>query len=192
MSNFTFLTSNNQEFETTYFAIDSDKIETLNVSDCYDNNGQQVGAYNASDYISLTSEDAEILNKWCNTNAEKLDDEEGTKYCFVQGDIIMGDDFRFDIFTGTISKDSIMRTTCKGFTFWNGNNHKTITVSVEHGEPTHSIVTDEKLIEKLNNAIENKGEGASSFGQISYLFEDVSIVNSAYATSFATYEITFN
>jgi hypothetical protein len=194
MSNFTFITEKYSENpQTVYFAIDSEKIETLNVSDTYDQNGQQVTAEQAGDYILIANEeDAEKLNKWCTEHTADLDDEEGTIYGWNEGEIINNDDFRFGMFKEVVSEKSIIKTTCKGFTYWNGHNWRTITTEQEHYEPSHTIVTDSELIEKLKKAIENKEFEKKGFGFTAYRFEDVEIIESNWQGVFAEYKITID
>lgn len=191
MSNFTFITENNTGNETI-FAIDADKITELNLSDTYDGFGQKNGAADVGDYICLTADNAEKLNKWCTHHTDELEDEEGTIYAWVEGEIIESGDFRFDMFNEVVSDDSKEKQTCQGFTFWNGHNWKTITTELEHGEPTHIVIKDAELIEKLNTAIENREFEKEGFGTKTYRFEDVEMVNNFCQGSFSAYEITID
>lgn len=183
-----FLTENLSEGTTKYFAIDSAKIETLNVSDTYDQYGQNVSASDAGDSIELLSNSAVSI-----ANGESENDQNNG---YEIGNIISAYDngATFDlILDDKLLKEGVdynsYKETVKGFTYWDGHNWKTVTTQVENGEPTHEIVTDETLIAELNKAIEEKELEGEGFGRKIYKGNGFVIVDSFWEGTWSEYEI---
>lgn len=198
MSSYIFLTENFNEGPTTYYAIPADKIETLKVSDTYDRNGQRIDHTDAGDYhFDNQYSNAE---KDCKKEiAEKFGIEADNIHVVnVGGDIEIeagdGEAYEFDeaavnAFIKEWRERNESLTEVKGFTYWDGHNWKTITTSVVGGEPTHEIVSDEKLVVELNEAIENKTFEKSGFGCEVYSLDKWVVIDFNYQGTWAAYEI---
>jgi hypothetical protein len=195
MSNYIFLTENYNEGPTTYYAINADKIKTMNESDTYDKHGQLISCGDAGDSLSLsTGKGVEIANKLANKYEEYEESpadfevgniisayENGSLYEDIIGAYNAGELTEIDI--------DITRSQAKGFNYWNGHNWGTVTTSVNNGESSHSIVDDEALITELNEAIENKSFEKSGFGCEVFSHDKWVIIDSNWQGDFASYEI---
>jgi len=189
MSNYIFLTKNfTDDKPLIYSAISEDRIETLNVSDCYADYGQRISNSDAGDSLELLSERAVLI---ANGESDE-DDVNGHKI----GDSIYAydDSATFDL----ILEDKLLKEgedyslncdTCEGFTFWDGHNWQTITTSANNGEPSHSIVDDEELIKELNAAIENKEFEKEGFGRKIYTHDGWVVIDSYCQGEWAAYDI---
>lgn len=166
----------NPELEGTYFAIDSSRIETLNVSDTYDQFGQRISSYDAGDYVEITN--FEKFSKLHSDLVESMRMSEDDILCFDgHSDIFFeleeigeGDYFKFH------------RSECKGFNYWNGNNWRTILL--EHSgieEPEWQIIDDKKLNKRLRTALSKKVEISKGFVMIEYKHGKVSIIQNLHA-----------
>jgi hypothetical protein len=200
MSTYIFLTENYNEGPTTYYAIAADKIEALNLSETYDQHGQLVGHTNAGDYHldnlegTAAIEDCKtaIADKfgidYDNINIENVGDD---TFKIVAG---YGEEYGFDeaavnAFIKEWREENESLTDVKGFTYWDGHNWKTVTTSINFGEPSHSIVDDEKLIAELNEAIENKSFEKSGFGCEVYSYENWMVIDSNWQGTWSAFEI---
>ena len=203
-----FLTPNFDESgETKYFAIPADKIETLNVYETYDRNGQQVGHENAGDYhmdnsYSDAKRDCELAIKEKFGLEVSIDGQNGQIEVIENADvdewISDSEDENAGNFVNEINSfilewkeqnENII--TCKGFDYWDGSNWKTIITECEfHGEPSHNIVDDEDLVTELNEAIENKEFTKEGFGVKTYESGNWEIDDSQWQGVWASYIIT--
>lgn len=175
--------------ERNWLAISKGRIETLNVSDTYGNNGQIISNSDAGDSLELISEKSVKFanDKFNEANEEYInkfkigdfiyDYDFGNEFDAVQGNCIEGEDFVF------------YKSTVKGFNFWNGHSWETITVSVEEGEPSHELNEDEELENELNQVIENMVFVKESHGKRQFETDEYIIIESAFADDFEAYEI---
>lgn len=197
-----FLKAQFAEGPTTYFAIDSSRIEEMNVSDTYDQYGQKISNEDAADYSVNNSASS------AKADCEKAIEEKFTikSALIVDGEIYSIDneeiDYSFDDdsesekkvieindFIKEWRKENETFTTCCGFTYWDGHNWKTITTAVDFGEPTHEIVDNENLISELTKALEEKEFDRKNFGQTIYTGNGYVIVDSKFQGTWAEYEI---
>lgn len=189
---YTFLVKNFDD-EKRYFAIPSDKLETLRLSKTYNEFGQQVGTYDMGDSIELKSEKAVEL-------ANKIAKEQDESYHFVEADMVNGYEHS-DIFdlvedafkdVGLKSGEDYMlyAEEAQGFDYIDGANYHTVTVSQDHGEPGYKEVEDEELVKELNEAIENMAFDHKLHGITVYRSGDWKIESSQYAGSWESYSIT--
>lgn len=199
MSNYIFLTENNNEGPTTYYAIPSDKIETMNLCDTYDRNGQKIGHTNAGDYHLSNSEGVAITD-CTKAISEKFGididnihfvNEGLDEFTIEAGD---GEEYGFDesavnAFIKEWREENESLVEVEGFDYWDGHNWKTVTTSVENAEPTHSIVDDEALVAELNKSIWYKIFKKSGFGCEVFSHEDWVIVVSNWQDTWAAYDI---
>lgn len=169
--------------EGKYFAIDESKIETLNVSDSYDQFGQKISASDAGDYLEI-NQDIEFVPDY---QDESLKFEAGTNISAYE----QGEDFDTIVnsFPGYIT---LHRTTFQGFNYWNGNNHRTVSVDSIDDSHSHEIETDETIIARLNEALENKEEHSAGPGTVTYRHKDVEIVKSNWQGHWEEYTITLD
>lgn len=175
--------------ERNWLAISKGRIETLNVSDTYGNNGQIISNSDAGDSLELISEKSVKFanDKFNEANEEYInkfkigdfiyDYDFGNEFDAVQGNCIEGEDFVF------------YKSTVKGFNFWNGHSWETITVSVEEGESSHELNEDEELENELNQVIENMVFVKESHGKRQFETDEYIIIESAFADDFEAYEI---
>jgi hypothetical protein len=166
----------NPELEGTYFAIDSERIETLNVSDTYDQFGQRISSYDAGDYVEITN-----FEKFSELHPELVESVRMSK------DDILCFDGDSDVFfelekIGEGDYFNFYFTECKGFNYWNGNNWRTI-VSEHSGieQPEWEIVEDKKLNKRLRTALGKKVEVGKGFAMIEYKHGKVSITKNLHA-----------
>jgi hypothetical protein len=195
MSNYIFLTENYNEGPTTYYAIPADKIETMNESDTYVKFGVLVSSSDAGDSLSLSSQKGvEVANKLANKyeqNEESPADYEVGSIISAFEDSGLYDDILASYKGGELTDTDIDITRAKvsGFTFWDGHNWQTTTVRKDYGEPTHDVVSDEKLVAELNEAIENKSFEKSGFGCEVYSHENWVVIDSNWQGTWAAFEI---
>lgn len=196
MSNYIFLTDNNRESETIYFAIDSEKLETLNVSDTYDNYGQSVSPEDAGNGITLLSQKAvDIANQSYHDNHSDYDDTEILQH-FSVGDYLSAYENKeySDLVGNTelkVDEDySENFPTCKGFNYWDGSNWKSVIVDYEYGEANFEIVDNEDLSKRLNEAIQNKQFLKEGFGAKYYETEEFEIEYNYCQGTWASYYLT--
>src|SRR3990167_8559695 len=174
-------------------AIHSSVIKTLNVSDCYGQYGQQISNADAGDNI-MSLDEAEVL--WLNTHDEDGDevekDEDDTIY--KVGDNLSAYDCKslFSAFVFNFPDREIEKETCEGFTYWDGHNFQTITVSVDNGEPTHYIEDDEETLKLLNEAVElaETENGEKKAGYETWKTEKMEITESQFQDAWEKYFIT--
>lgn len=207
MSQFIFLTEADSEGPVKYFAIDAEKIETLNEFETYDRYGQTVGHENAGDY--------HIDNQYCsakqdciaaieekfgvdvnidthNQVVEVIDNTEVDEWISEQTDPAVAGELISEIntFISEWAEENQTLTTCKGFNFWDGSNWATVVVQREHTDNvSHEILDDEELIKELNQAIEDKEYVKSEFGKEKYQSGNWAIVDNHCQGSWATFEI---
>jgi hypothetical protein len=199
MSNYIFLTENFNEGPITYYAITADKIETLNLFETYDQHGQHIGHTNAGDYHLANSEGGYAMTDCIKAIAEKFGIDYDNIHIVEEGDefkIEAGDGAQYgfgeaavDAFIKVWREENETLTEVKGFTYWNGRNFKTITTSVADGEPTHAIVSDEKMVAELNEAIGNKSFEKSGFGCEVYSYDKWVVIDSNHQGTWAAFEI---
>lgn len=179
-----FLTENFNEGHVIYFAINSEKIETINVSDTYDKFGQRVDASTAGDSVDLiTQEAADFANKEYDSDRYSMGDnisswDDSILFDAIETKFPEGDE------NVTYNKDTI-----KGFNYWNGQNWRTVTTSWNFGEATHSIIDDKEIINELEKAIEEKEFREGAFGTRIYDGNGYVIINSRCVGDWAEYEI---
>lgn len=196
MANYIFLVGNFSEGPTRYFAIPETMIETLNVSDTYDDYGQRISSGDAGDYITLNSEKAvKVANDAWNEEFKNEDDYDEYTAKWNREDYISAYDF-YEYFDAIIAnkelKDDedykLICESCQGFTYWNGSNYKTITTSVENGEASHSTC-DEEITKELNEAIKNMEWVGEGFGSKTYEYKNWVIIDSNVQGTWESYEI---
>lgn len=184
------------EFDGEYLAISEGRIETLNVSDTYDQFGQKVSSADAGDHLQLLSETAAK----CANDTWNEPDAEGSEYVvkFKIGDVVSayehGMEYEEVITQCEEGADyNVVKSTCQGFNYWNGNNWRTIVTSSEDGGGvTHDIEDDEEIIARLEAAIENKEFEKEGFGTRTYRYADAIIVESQFSSAWEKYSITLD
>lgn len=208
---YTFLKNRFPEIDnvTRYFAIPEDKIETLNLHDTYDRNGQQIGHTNAGDYsidneyCDAESDCLEALKQKFNITSLKNDFNDPARIDFLQirgfeiynnsnideSDIENYDEEKINAFIAEWEKENAIYETVQGFDYWDGSNWDTITTASEHGEPSHEVISDDELTSELNEAIESREFQKEGFGKKIFIFGNWVIVDSYVQGTWASYEI---
>jgi hypothetical protein len=151
----------------------NNEIETLNVSDCYDSNGQQIGHDDAGDYIELTDEShADFANEFTESSE------------YVVGDYVHAFD-SWQLFNALNEnfEDVVEHTTCQGFNVWDGHNWKSIIVNTQIGEPEWSIVDFDE------NELEDMEEVRTGNGFTVYETDKYEITSSQFVDAWETYSI---
>lgn len=182
MSNIIFLKTA-YEFDGHYLAIHADKIETLNVSDSYDNFGQKISASDAGDYLEINKDlavevDGELRQFSAGENVCAYDDR------YAYDDLIRTFEDGEEI--------TIFRTEFSGFNFWDGHNWKTVVVSSIDDQVTHEIEDDEEIIARLNEALENEEFESEGFGTKNYRYKDAKITYSQFSGAWEYADITLD
>lgn len=189
---YTFLQKQHEKLNgiTMYAAISEDRIEEFDLYTAYGQYGQQIGHNSAGDCLEiLTDAAAQKANDAWN---EMYGDEDVFETRYKVGDIVSGDDSLFDTL---VDQEGVNLSiwTAKGFTYWDGHNHKTIILSSDNPgfEGDWSIVEDEELIEELQEAIENMELIGTCQGVTSYKSEDGKwgIDDSAWQGTWSKYDI---
>lgn len=174
--NYIFLRETNLSGNETdrILAVDSTKIQTLNVFETYDFFGQQVGHEAAGDTHPENPYSDELRDKYKEMYPTEQP-EELEAFC---------EEFA----------DQIWIAQCQGLNFWNGNNWQTIITEAGDwgGFPPYTVIEDAKEIAALIAAIKTKEFLKEGFGYKLYESEsgDYIITDSQFAaSSWYEYEI---
>lgn len=198
MTTYTFLTRNQNQEEgiVRYFAVGSERIERFPMSDSYSDFGQPIGADDAGDYLELSTSDAvAFANQAYHNEYAEYDDSEVLEHYKIGDTINAYDEYRVYIavlnkFEGT-EHISIEKTWVEGFNYWNGSNHRSVITDQEHGGMgNYSVVNDEELTAKLNEAIQNMAFVSKGFGTETYTAPGFEIVESYCQGAWEKYTIT--
>src|SRR5690606_5824651 len=157
--------------EDVYYAIDSAKIDTMNLCDTYDRFGQKVGHTDAGDYHPDNSY-SPAYEECLKAVAEKF-------VVNTEGAIFRGDEIEFEDDPGNLKEIQAFVTawieenqnleTCECFTFWNGHNWQTIITACDQDSAiTHQVVDDETLGAELAWAIVSREFVKEKFGEKVY------------------------
>jgi hypothetical protein len=169
---------NNYKDDGVIYATNNE-IETLNVSDCYDSNGQQIGHDDAGDYITLgTAEMVDFANHFENDGEYEGDS------LYSIGDYINAYD-SWQLFNALNEhfEDVVEHTNCQGFNVWDGHNWKSIIVNTQIGEPEWSIVDFDE------NELDDKEEVRTGNGFTVYETDKYEIISSQFVDAWETYSI---
>lgn len=196
MSNYQFITANNEENRrgTVYLAI-TQEIETLAMSDTYGGYGQKIDPADAGDHcVILTEKAVLVVNDAYNEHYSHEDDYSEYINKYQIGDIVSAYDFGY-IYDAVINSElkypdvEFQKSELKGFNYWDGSNWATVSVDADYGETSHTLIEDEALIEKLNQAIKDMEFVKEGFGTETYKTDEYVIVQSNFANHFESYEI---
>lgn len=172
----------------------SQEIETLKLAKTYDNFGQLVGHYNAGDYHFDNSESNAIND--CNNallEAGLINNTDEISW-YYDGKAFIDDLYgenencnkeAIENFANSWREENESLTEVEGFDYWDGNNWKTVTTSVDQYEPTHEIVGIEGLNDEVDSAWNVESKGAFHL----YESENYWMVESQYTTAFEKYSI---
>lgn len=160
--------------EDVYYAIDSAKIETMNLCDTYDQFGQKVGHTDAGDYHPDNSAST-ILDDCLDAITEKFKINTGDIEFDEDNDLLFPEDnypenmSEIRAYAKTWIDEHKNETTCEGFTFWNGHNWQTIITACDQDSAiTHQVVDDETLVAELAWAIVSREFVKEKFGEKVY------------------------
>ena len=186
--------ANDHNNEGKYFAMSQSQIETLNVSDSYDQYGQKVSASDAGDYLELTDRTAaQFANDCYNEQEDNEDDDRENPYSAGMNINAFDNSGLFEAVCDEPALGVVThRTQFQGFNFWDGSNWKTVSVETIEDNNEYEIETDETIIARLKEAIENKEQFSEGFGLTTYRYKDVEIVESQFASAWEQYEITLD
>jgi hypothetical protein len=137
MSNYTFI----EHPEQGLFAIDSDKLQPMNLADVYTEYGQRWGQYDAGDYIEILSEKcADFINTelegWAVGDNFSAYDNSG-----LFDEILESDDLEEGV------DYELVQTQVIGFTYWDGHNWRSIVLDCAEYPSQWEIIESEKLAE---------------------------------------------
>ncbi|MGL5134487.1 MAG: hypothetical protein ACRC78_18320 [Planktothrix sp.] len=204
MEKYKFLTRNpatcEPQQEISYLAISEDRIQILNLSDCYGSFGRAVSSDNAGDTVEIKSQKVcQFIQSYIEENDIDIEIE------YSIGDIIAAYE-NYSLYRAIEkefphNEDSIndvvyQKTTVEGFNYWDGSNWATIIVASDgFSEPNYLLLDDEELEKSLNEAIENrsykgKGSGVTYYEHIDEGGNTYSIVDSYWQGDFEAYSIS--
>lgn len=163
----------------TFYAIPESKIENLEVWSTYDQFGQIIGHENAGDYHFdnsycdlLIVDCKKAISEKFGIDVEKITivNMGGSDFIIEPGD---GEEHGFNEsqvnkFIEEFRKENESLTMCKGFSYWDGHNWKTVITEIDNSDAEWEIVSDEKLIADLTKAIEEKEFESEGFGEKIY------------------------
>ena len=180
-----------------WWAISEDRIETLDVSDSYDQFGQRISSSDAGDYLEILSQAAaDVANQAYNEDVEPGD--EGFKVAFEVGENVNAYD-QCAVFDAIIESDlqdgvdyNLKCTQFDGFNYWDGSNWKTIVTNAPDGNETHEIEDDKGIIARLNEALENEEFVKEGFGTKTFRYKDAEITYSQFSSAWEYAEITLD
>lgn len=182
-----------------WWAVSSDRIESLAVSDSYDQFGQKISPSDAGDYLDLISDAAVSLANEIDANYGDVEyeDEAARPIRFKLHSVVSAFDDH-DIFSQIVEKLEegrdyrLEETQFEGFNFWDGSNFKTIVVSSFDDNNTHEIEEDESIIARLNAALENGELVSEGFGTKTFRYQDAEIKYSQFQAAWEYAEITLD
>ncbi|SHJ06330.1 hypothetical protein SAMN05443429_10899 [Cruoricaptor ignavus] len=187
MSNYKFLINKDSE-ENVFRAIDADRIETLRVSETYDQYGQRVSPEDAGACLYLLTEKAcEVAKSF---HLEQYEERE-----YRMGEAILAyEDKAFDeVVDETEEGEDYERDeeTCEGFNYWDGSNWQTVVIKYNQSDywTGWEIVDDEELEKKLNQAIEDMEFESEGGGFRRYTADGYEIEESFYSSSWESYSL---
>lgn len=182
--------ANDHNNEKKYFAIDETKIEELNVSDSYDQYGQRISTSDAGDYLEINETvTIETESDWIDEPNEIETFEAGTNVTAFD---------QHEAFAALIEKYedgkevTLHETKFSGFNYWDGHNWRTVSVSSVDDSHEYEIETDETIVARLNEALENKEEYSTGPGTVTYRYKDIEIVESNWQGHWEEYTITLD
>lgn len=181
------------KIEDNLLIVKENWFKSINLCEAYDSYGQKSGCYQAGCY-SLDNCASNALKDLKQEISEKFGIEEnniniiesGENFEIEAGD---GEEFGFneDAVNEFISdwreKNEYHIEISDTYTFWNGNNHQTITISDEYGEPDYERI-DEKEEEKILSDYENCSYECEGHGFRHYTGEKYNFAHSAWQGSF--------
>jgi hypothetical protein len=180
---------------THYNAVEERHIERMPAAEIYGGYGQQWGHDGAGDWIEIkTQAGADYMNKW-------LAEEEIERQPYEVGDTISAYDLHSQ-FTAALESQlpedlELNEVEVIGYTYWDGNNHKTLIIDGLDTEAT-SIETldDEELVALLDRAIENMEKVKEGTGYKTYEYSEgdtrVVITESFWQGEWAQYTLEIN
>lgn len=165
-------------------------FETINLCEAYDKYGQKIGCYQAGCY-SLENSASDALKDlkqsiFENFGIEDISIVECNSNFEVEPDDEIEEDKRVEIdkFIENWRENNEYHTEISDtYTFWNGRNHQTITLSNEYGEPDYERI-DEKEEEKILSDYENCSYECEGHGFRHYTGEKYNFAHSAWQGSF--------
>lgn len=178
-------------YETIY-AIDPDKIKSMNLSYTYNNYGQLIDTADAGDWITLDSEKAVgLANRIYNEENEESEEFEEK---FSLNDSVSDYDHS-DVFSQvreTLKEGedyTHYSEEVKGFNYWDGSNWRSVIVEAEHHDPEWEVITDQDMIAELSAAIEEREFVKEGFGEKIYHGGAYQVVYNYCQWAFASWEL---
>jgi hypothetical protein len=181
----------------TWFAVSEGRIETISVSNSYDQYGQNISASDAGDYLELASQKAVDLANEIDQNYGDVEYENDRPVRFTLLDCVTAYDDH-DIFQKVIESleegvdYKLEETMFAGFNYHDGNNWQTISVDSIDDNHSHEIEDDEEMIARLNAALENAEFETAGVGTETHRHEDAVVTYSQFQCAWEYATITFD
>jgi len=168
-------------------------FETKKLCETYDNNGQQVGCYNAGCYAFENSSCDIHLDFYIALSGNfgigsLMDDNDLTSRDLVEllsdnEDSGIFPEFgkMVEFFENWKEENETHTEISETYNYWNGNNHQTVTLDTDY--PTDLERIDSELEDEILEDYENCSSESESNGFIYYKGEKYGFVKSAWATS---------
>jgi hypothetical protein len=178
-----------EQEEDVLYLIDENRIETMPVSDTYNNDGLLLGSYGAGDSIEILSENLVAF-------ANKYEEENDSDFEWEIGQLVEAY-YNTDLFDKIKSnkqlkqdKDyKLYQLTCKGYNYWNGKKYQSVILedSFDNSFVTHEIIDEDELLALVNKAVKEKEYVKEENGVIFYSYK----LNEEETKKFDLNKITF-
>lgn len=178
-----------EQEEDVLYLIDENRIETMLVSDTYNNDGLLLGSYGAGDSIEILSENLVAF-------ANKYEEENDSDFEWEIGQLVEAY-YNTDLFDKIKSnkqlkqdKDyKLYQLTCEGYNYWNGKKYQSVILedSFDNSFVTHEIIDEDKLLALVNKAVKEKEYVKEENGVIFYSYK----LNEEETKKFDLNKITF-
>lgn len=190
---YAFLLYTNDEDSMDYLAVPADKIETIKLSDTFDDEGKMAGSAYGGDYLKLISQEAiSIANKLAENlkipNRFNLQDEVwGETHPEIYDKLV--EIIKLDTDEG---EDYILHfRTIKGFHYFDGNQDRTVIVEYDDGEVgEYAVIDHEGFNQKLNEAIKTSTLEKEENGEKQYSHSEFNIRTNKMEYQWADYVVT--
>lgn len=153
------------------------KFEDVQTHETFDRNGQEVGYYEAQASLEIITEKAaQIAN--CETG-DFVYATDSKEFYDVLAECEQDKDYRIE------------SPTVKAYSYWNGNNWKTLVLETDFGYPDLEEVTGEEA-DKIMEAYENKEFSNEGFGSKTYTCGEYTFIETQFASDWYDAEVFIN
>lgn len=193
MNILTFLKEFEADGPTIFYAVESDRIQLMKLSDTLNEMGSPVGPIDAYERIELLSDKAV---KYFSENVE-----EDSELVFEIGAVISTMENGADIpqllkaLPKSLKPDidfKVYIREVRGFNYFDGIENKSMIILDQFEDGTHTEVTDENILTMLNNAISKKVFSHGSADRSYSIAGQIQVIENNSPLKWAKYEISFD